>query len=317
MYRASSKIKVGLIEYIASLCLFYQLGLLTELLFNMFVTHYYNFVDYNDLIMNMSSNNQNNSPGQNNNPGQNNSGNFPNPYPWLNHPETILAEWNLPVDNNNMDLARLVRYISGNLIAYSMRQPRTRLASAAMTNGFNVILDVISNEQRANYWIDQYNHWIIHGRLRGGQSGYGPFERGTNPFEPPSENNNGGAGYSGVNNFANSNNPLDLIRDFLSPVDHSIPLPTLVNVHTLIHLCLFFMVLALLLLTLFFYINLIIISNKDYLLNNVKNRYILWYVKYVIFKSRIDIYLIGLLNICSLIGFAYVLHYLITHPIIL
>lgn len=218
-----------------------------------------------------------------------------------------------------MDLARLVRYISGNIIAYSMRQPRTRLFSATMTNGFNVILDAIYNEQRANYWIDQYNHWRIHGRLRGGQSGYGPFERGTNPFEPPSGNNNdnGGAGCSGVNNFTDSNNPLDLIRYFLSPVDHSIPLSTLVNVHALIHLCLFFMVLALLFLTLFFYINLIIISNKDYLLKNVKNKYILWYVKYVIFKSRIDIYLIGLLNICSLIGFAYVLHYLITHPIIL
>lgn len=66
MYQASSKTKVGLVEYIVSLCLFYQLGLLTELLFNMFVTYYYDFVNYNDLIMNMSNNNQNNNPGQNN-----------------------------------------------------------------------------------------------------------------------------------------------------------------------------------------------------------------------------------------------------------
>jgi hypothetical protein len=68
---------------------------------------------------------------------------------------------------------------------------------------------------------------------------------------------------------------------------------------------------------LYFYLNLFILSNKDYLLNNVKNKYLLMYVKYVLFKTRIDIILIGAFILTGILFVAYILHYLVIHPIIL
>ena len=41
------------------------------------------------------------------------------------------------------------------------------------------------------------------------------------------------------------------------------------------------------------------------------------YVKYVIFKTRIDIIVIGFIIIGVLSYMAYILHYLIVHPIII
>ena len=40
------------------------------------------------------------------------------------------------------------------------------------------------------------------------------------------------------------------------------------------------------------------------------------YVKYVVFKTRVDIIVIGIFNIAVLIFMGYILHYLIVHPII-
>lgn len=41
------------------------------------------------------------------------------------------------------------------------------------------------------------------------------------------------------------------------------------------------------------------------------------YVKYVIFKSRIDIIVIGIITFTVLFFIKYILHYLIVHPIVI
>lgn len=133
----------------------------------------------------------------------------------------------------------------------------------------------------------------------------------------PDDNNSSGG--LGISSFVYSSNSEDynFIRDLLYPIDHSIPLETLINQHFIIILGLFFMILALIILTLYFYLDLIIIFNKDYLLNNVKNKYILMYVKYVLFKTKVEIMFVSILSLSMIIFFTYCLHYIITHPIIL
>jgi len=74
---------------------------------------------------------------------------------------------------------------------------------------------------------------------------------------------------------------------------------------------LFVFVSALIILSLYFYINVLILLNKDYFLNKVKNKYVLLYVKYIIFKTKIDFIFIGLITLCMLFFMAYILHYLI------
>jgi hypothetical protein len=268
---------------------------------------YQDYLLYNsDLIFNMADENQANNQNSGKNTDQ-------NPYSRL-FPNMGLND-NIPRHHDNPDLSRMIRYLSGNAAALMAASPRNKAVGVFVSNSFNLIADVISNEEKANYWIDQYNHYMKHGRMRGGEKGNGPFERSFNPFD----NNPGGPGGPGVSSLVDSSNPSDsnFIRNLLSPVDHSIPLDTLINQHFIIILALFFMVLALIIITLYFYLDLIIIFNKDYLLNNVKNKYILMYVKYVLFRTRVDIMFVSILSLSMLIFFAYCLHYLITHPIIL
>jgi hypothetical protein len=123
----------------------------------------------------------------------------------------------------------------------------------------------------------------------------------------------------GIDN-PNSSNFMDdsssnLFRDLLSPVDHSLPLETLINIHTLFNLILFLMTIALIILFFNFIINLFIIFNKEYLLIKVNNKYLLMYIKYVIFKYKIDIFIIGLIILVTLFFFCFALHYLVVHPI--
>ena len=80
---------------------------------------------------------------------------------------------------------------------------------------------------------------------------------------------------------------------------------------------LFILIISLILLFIYFCINLLILFNKDYFLKNVKNKYVLMYVKYVVFKTRVDIVVIGIFILSVLCFIAYVLHYLIVHPIII
>ena len=82
------------------------------------------------------------------------------------------------------------------------------------------------------------------------------------------------------------------------------------------NLGLLILIICLILLFIYFCINLFIIFNKDYFLNKVNNKYILLYAKYVIFKSRIDVSVIGIFIFSMLCFIAYILHYLVVHPII-
>lgn len=100
-------------------------------------------------------------------------------------------------------------------------------------------------------------------------------------------------------------------------MDHSIPLSTLINVHYISLFILFIMVICIICLYMFVGVNLIILFNKDFFLNKVKNRYALWYVKYVIFKSRVDILVLGIIITLAQCFILYILFYLIKHPIII
>lgn len=221
---------------------------------------------------------------------------------------------NIPRNKENVDYARLIRYLSGNIAALTVRRPMTRAIGLTIANAGNILADVATNEEKANYWIDQYNHYVRTGRFRGGQGGSGPFERGTNPFENSCENTENLSNLSSTSNFSGN---FYFFKELLSPVEHSIPLETLINVHFIMILGLFVMVILLIILTVYFYINLIIIFNKDYFLNKVKNKYVLMYAKYVIFKTRVDIIVIGLILLSVLCFMVYILHYLIVHPIII
>ena len=80
---------------------------------------------------------------------------------------------------------------------------------------------------------------------------------------------------------------------------------------------LFILTLSLIIIIIYFYINLIILFNKDFFLNRVKNKYVLTYIKYVIFKTRIDIIIISIMILGVLSYILYILHYLIVHPIVI
>lgn len=108
-----------------------------------------------------------------------------------------------------------------------------------------------------------------------------------------------------------------IISDFFKPVDHSIPLEKLIDIHSIFIICLFVLVICLILLSFYFFINLLILYNKDYFLSKIKNKYALMYIKFVIFKSKIDIIMISVYFIGVLCLMAYSLHYLIIHPIVI
>ena len=155
MYRFKAKTQVSRLEYILTLTLIYQLGLLAEMLIN--INMYQDYLLYDsDLILNMADNNQAN----NQNAGQNtnqNSHNQISPNMGLND--------NIPRHHDNPDLSRMIRYISGNAAALMAGSPRNRAVGVFVSNSFNLIADVISNEEKANYWIDQYNHYMKYGRM--------------------------------------------------------------------------------------------------------------------------------------------------------
>ncbi len=91
--------------------------------------------------------------------------------------------------------------------------------------------------------------------MRGGADGIEYFERGFNPLNSngPNDNNSSG-GSSNLFSLIDSSNSSDknLIQNLLSPVDHSIPLETLINQHFIIILGLFFIALAFIIITIFY-----------------------------------------------------------------
>nr|WVH38274.1 hypothetical protein [Trametes maxima] len=208
-------------------------------------------------------------------------------------------------EGRNNDIARLIRYLSANVAALSARRPMSRAIGLTIANAGNILADIASDEARANCWIDRYNFYMANGRFRGGS---GPFERDNNTFENPDN-----IGKSYTSNYLPD---LSLFKDLFAPVEHSIPLDTLQNIHTIMTLGLFVLVFCTVLLLIYFFFNLLILFNKDFLLNRVENKYAVLYIKYVLFKSRVDILVIGLLIIGTLCFVLYILHYLIVHPVI-
>jgi hypothetical protein len=220
---------------------------------------------------------------------------------------------NIPRNRDIPDYPRLIRDLSTNSAALSAKRFITRALVLTIANACNILFDLVSSAERANYWIEQYNFFMITGRLRGEQNGTGLFERGTIPFD-----NQGDTGNSNcLGDTSNFTSNFDFIKEIISPVNHSIPLETLINIHFLMNLGLFIMVICLIMITIFLCINLIILFNKDYFLNRVKNKYVLMYVKYVAFITRIDLVVIIFIILVSQCFMAYVLHYLIIHPIII
>lgn len=287
--------KITIVEFLLAIALIYQISFLIEMIINSFIDN----MSMLDLTSNMSTNNNNNNT--------------------LNN--------NIPTNRENPDYPRLVRYICTNVAALMVRRPGARILALTIANAGNILADVASNEERANYWIDKYNFYRINGRFRGGQPGTGPFERNTNPFDRPANINNSntnvtdpGGSSSVVSPKGDSSNfigDFDFFRDIFSPVDHSIPLDTLINVHLVMVLGLFVLTLALLIVIIYLYINLIILFNKDFFLNKVKNKYVLLYIRYVAFKTRIDIIILGSIILVVLCYMLYILHYLIVHPIVI
>jgi hypothetical protein len=302
MYRIKANTNFSIVQYILSLTLIYQLGLITELILNMSVLNL-ELLSSSDYIMNMNNNPNNNVP----------NNNVPN----NNVPNNNVPFNNIPQQSSNNDLGRMVRYLSTNAGALMAANPKSRALALFGVNTFNLIADVLSNEERANYWLDQWNFYQANNRTRGGQPGTGPFERGFNPFNPPSDPDENAGGGSGVNSFTDSPDSPgnNFLLNLLSEANHSIPLETLVNQHFIIILGLFILSLVLLVVILYFYLDLIIIFNKDYFLNKVSNKYVKMYASFIIFRSRIDLIVFGVLILLGLIFFAYCLYYLITHPI--
>nr|WVH38292.1 hypothetical protein [Trametes meyenii] len=266
------KLYFSMLDTLLILMLIYQVGLLIEIIINSFINY---SIDI-DLIFKMSGNNTGNNISSS--------------------------------EGRNNDLARLIRYLFANVAALLAKRPMSKAIGLTIANVGNILADVASDEARANYWINQYNFYMANGRLRGGQSGSGPFERYTN-FLVNTDN----MGKSDTSNYLPD---LSLFKDLFAPVEHSIPLDTLQNIHTIMTLGLFVLVFCTVLLLIYFFFNLLILFNKDFLLNRVKNKYAVLYIKYVLFKSRVDILVIGLLIIGTLCFVLYILHYLIVHPII-
>lgn len=287
LFLKKSKIHLDKLEIFLILMLIYQVGMFFEMILNIFI---YDTLEF-DLVLKMADNNISTSTSTSTNTNTNTNTND-----------------NIPRTRDNPDYARLIRYLSANIGALASKRPVTRAIGLTIANAGNILADIASNEERANYWIDQYNFYKTNGRFRGGQPGSGPFERGSNPFDDPAN-----IGNSDTTNFMPN---FEFIRDLLSPVEHSIPLDTLINVHFIMILGLFVITCALILLTAYVYIQILIVFNKDFILNKIKNRYAVMYVKYVLFKSRVDIIVMSIFILATLCFMVYILHYLIVHPIV-
>ena len=113
------------------------------------------------------------------------------------------------------------------------------------------------------------------------------------------------------------NKILDNIKDIIEPipVDYSIEL--LSNQIYSLTLMLFIMALLLSVLIFSFLFNILIILNKEKILNFFNNKYIHWYVNLQLKFITYEIILIGGFILYSLYFFIKGLHFLVTHPLIL
>src|SRR5882762_6304564 len=112
-------IRLNIMEILLIIILIYHFGLLLDISLD-FISSTFVGPEFNsDYIKHMNDNNTNTNNNNNN--------------------------------NNNTDPARLIRYLVGNIAALAARRPAGRLTSFFVTNVTNVLIDVASNEERANY----------------------------------------------------------------------------------------------------------------------------------------------------------------------
>lgn len=211
---------------------------------------------------------------------------------------------NIPLNNTNNTAPMIIRYIATYGAAFMVRRPMTRVITMCLTTATNQMIDVMSNEQRLNFWLDLSAHYNLTGRVRGGRPGSGPFERG--PWE------NGPINLNLVGDDESSK----LWDYFFSPVEQTMSFERLLDIHYVLIFGLFIITVITIIAVFYCLVNLFIISNKDRLLKIFKNKYFLMYVKYVLFKSKFDFVSLVLLILASLLFMSYTLHYLIRHPIL-
>ena len=278
IYIKKCKVYLGVLDTLLILMLIYQVGLLIEIII-------YSFINYEldiNLICTMADNNTGGNPA-----GSSTSGG----------------------SGSNNDLPRLIRYLTANVAALAAKRPMTRALGLTIANSGIVLADIASDERKANFWLEQANHFRANRTFKVIDGKSVNFENGANPFDD-------------INNIGNTNGnnflpDFNFFKDIFTPVEHSIPLETLQNVHLVMTVGLFIIVLCVVLLLVYFFINLLIIFNKDYLLNRVKNKYALLYIKYVLFRTKIETVTIGVFIIGTLCFVLYILHYLIVHPVII
>src|SRR5882762_4392629 len=130
-------IRLNIMEIL--LILIFHFGLLLDISLD-FISSTFVGPEFNsDYIKHMNDNNTNTNTNNTNNTNTNSNNNNQLPYD------------NIPRNINNTDPARLIRYLVGNIAALAARRPAGRLTSFFVTNVTNVLIDVASNEERANY----------------------------------------------------------------------------------------------------------------------------------------------------------------------
>lgn len=138
----------------------------------------------------------------------------------------------------------------------------------------------------------------------------------------------GGGGSSSSNFVPNSNNGnsnissnimdyiLDHFSNFFIPSPVSGYLDDLIGQQIVILFVILFASISLLLLVLAYFINNLLLLNKDYLIKHLgKNKLVIFYLKYQVISIKISLFLLPLFIILGLITLIQSSYYLITHPI--
>lgn len=89
----------------------------------------------------------------------------------------------------------------------------------------------------------------------------------------------------------------------------------LIGQQFVIYILLFIIVISIILLFISYLLNIILILNKDKILNNFKNKYIIYYIKYQTILIKFSLVYIPIFIFAGLITLAIGLHFLITHQI--
>jgi hypothetical protein len=140
-------IRLNIIEILLTIILIYHFGLVLDICLDFISSTFVGPKINSDYIMHITDNTNNTNTNNTNNTNTNNTNNT-NTNSNINNQ---LPYDNIPRNINNTDSARLIRYLVGNIAALTARRPAARLTSFFVTNVTNVLIDIASNEERANY----------------------------------------------------------------------------------------------------------------------------------------------------------------------